>query len=127
MINGIQLSEKGGRAEVNINRKREIRMNVLISREAVIDAYGDWYVEEGTEDGFIGTVKQLLEGWPPAEPEPKMKPIFSSDGFADGNPVYDYAECQKCGYAFEDTDKAWGEPFCPHCGVGLDWRELYDE
>ena len=213
-------------------------MDDTISRQAAIDAYGDWYVEEGTEEGFIGTVKQLLEllspaepegyvklpdsgiedlsdgyhtfrqlyyqrmmlfaalvkqnkdkawksyrhedgelcfggGWfivgidtpegsytyhyeadyysifdceeleyakhwdghtevdvtrllslPSAEPEPKMKPIFASDGFADGNPVYDYAECQKCGYAFEDTDKAWGEPFCPHCGARLMWDEV---
>ena len=37
-------------------------MQDLISRQAAIDAYGDWYVEEGTEEGFIGTVKQLLEG-----------------------------------------------------------------
>ena len=36
-----------------------------VSRQAAIEAYGDWYVEEGTEDGFIGTVKQLLEGLPP--------------------------------------------------------------
>lgn len=43
-------------------------MNDLISRQNAIDKYGDWYVEEGTEDGFIGTVKQLLEGLPPAEP-----------------------------------------------------------
>ena len=45
--------------------------NDLISRQAAIDAYGDWYVEEGTADGFIGTVKQLLEGLPSAQPEPK--------------------------------------------------------
>ena len=44
-------------------------MNDLISRQAAIDAYGDWYVEEETEEGFIGTVKQLLEGFPSAQPE----------------------------------------------------------
>ena len=37
-------------------------MSELIDRQAAIDAYGDWYVEEGTAEGFIGTVKQLLEG-----------------------------------------------------------------
>lgn len=40
-----------------------------IDRAAAIDAYGDWYIEEGTAEGFIGTVKQLLEGLPSAEPE----------------------------------------------------------
>lgn len=44
-------------------------MNDLISRQAAINAYGDWYVEEGTEEGFIGTVKQLLEGLPSAQPD----------------------------------------------------------
>ena len=44
-------------------------MEQLISRQAAIDAYGDWYVEEGTADGFIGTVKQLLEGLPSAQPK----------------------------------------------------------
>lgn len=40
-----------------------------ISRKAAIDAYGDWYVEEGTAEGFIGTVKQLLEGLPSVQPK----------------------------------------------------------
>ncbi len=44
-------------------------MGDLISRQAAIDAYGDWYVEEGTAEGFIGTVKQLLEGFPSAQQE----------------------------------------------------------
>lgn len=50
-------------------------MDDQISRQAAIDAYGDWYVEEGTEEGFIGTVKQLLEGLPPAQPEPHWIPV----------------------------------------------------
>ena len=44
-------------------------MSDLISRQAAIDVYGDGYVEEGTADGFIGTVKQLLKGLPSAQPE----------------------------------------------------------
>ena len=42
--------------------------NGLIDRRQAIEAYGDWYVEEGTEEGFIGTVKQLLEGLPSVQP-----------------------------------------------------------
>lgn len=55
-----------------------------------------------------------------AEP---IRPIFCSDGFADGSPVYDYAECPGCGYSYEEGDKDWGEPYCPHCGMPLDWDE----
>lgn len=50
-------------------------MDDTISRQAAIDAYGDWYVEEGTEEGFIGTVKQLLEGLPSAQPEQRWIPF----------------------------------------------------
>lgn len=45
-------------------------MDDYIERDKVIDVYGDWYVEEGTEEGFIGTVKQLLEGFPSADVQP---------------------------------------------------------
>lgn len=55
--------------EKHTEERTETHACDLISRQAAIDAYGDWYVEEGTEEGFIGTVKQLLEGLPPAEPE----------------------------------------------------------
>ena len=48
-------------------------MSDLIDRQAAIDAYGEWYVEEGSEEGFIGTVKQLLEGLPSAQPEDWME------------------------------------------------------
>lgn len=47
-------------------------MSSSINRQEAIEVYGDWYVEEGTEEGFIGTVKQLLEGLPP---EPESIPI----------------------------------------------------
>lgn len=65
-------------------------MSDTISRQAAIDAYGDWYVEEGTEEGFIGTVKQLLERLPSAQPEVKVlrvpcaeKPIDMFDALSE--------------------------------------------
>ena len=47
--------------------------------------------------------------------------IYSGDGYADGEMVYDMAECPNCGYEYEDGDKDWEESFCPHCGKALDW------
>ena len=32
----------------------------LIDADALIEKCGNWYVEEGTESGFIGTLKNLL-------------------------------------------------------------------
>ena len=46
-------------------------MKDLIERQAAIERYGDWYVEEGTEEGFIGDMKHFLEMLPSAEPEVK--------------------------------------------------------
>ena len=49
------------------------------------------------------------------------KVIFESDGYADGNPVYDLAECPKCGSPFEEGDQNWESNYCPQCGQRLDW------
>ena len=32
----------------------------LIDADAMNEKYGDWYTEEGTEEGFIGTLKYLI-------------------------------------------------------------------
>ena len=84
-------------------------MDNLISRQAAIDAYGDWYVEEGTEEGFIGTVKQLLEGLPSAQPERKTGTWI--DRIADYRLLY---FCSECGEIGSDL---WN--FCPYCGSDM--------
>ncbi len=48
--------------------------------------------------------------------------LYSGDGYADGHMVYDMAECPNCGYEYEEGDKDWKEPFCPHCGQALSWE-----
>ena len=53
--------------------------------------------------------------------------IYSGDGYSDGQIVYDWAECPICGYEYEEGDKDWQEPYCPHCGQKLDWELLKEE
>ena len=48
--------------------------------------------------------------------------IYSDNGYADGHEVYDIANCPACDFAYEEGDKDWGEPFCPHCGQRLAWE-----
>lgn len=36
----------------------------LVDADALIAKYGDWYTEEGTETGFIGTIGMLLKDVP---------------------------------------------------------------
>ena len=55
--------------EKRTDKRTETHACDCISRQAAIEAYGDWYVEEGSAEGFIGTVKQLLEGLPSAQPD----------------------------------------------------------
>ena len=50
-----------------------------------------------------------------------QKPNFQGDGYADGELVYDYAECPVCGCDFEEETRDWGCKFCPDCGQALDW------
>ena len=52
-----------------------------------------------------------------------MQVELEGDGYADGELVYDYGKCPKCGWEFEDGDKDWEEPYCCHCGQRLEWFE----
>ena len=52
---------------------------------------------------------------------PKMV-IYSGDGYADGELVYDWAECPNCGMNFEESDSDWEEPYCHACGQALKWE-----
>lgn len=36
----------------------------LIDADAMNEKYGDWYTEEGTEEGFIGALKYLIAEQP---------------------------------------------------------------
>lgn len=96
-------------------------MSDLISRQAAIDAYGDWYVEEGTEEGFIGTVKQLLEGLPSA-PEITLESAIKylhSIGWMQEHDRILTVDRDIPKKPNEVIDKAWGIPnrqaVCPNC------------
>lgn len=46
-----------------------------IDADALIEKCGEWYVEEGSEEGFIGTIKQLIGAQPTIKPERKSYSI----------------------------------------------------
>lgn len=39
-------------------------MSRLIDADALVEKYGNYYTEEGTEEGFIGTLKSLIDEQP---------------------------------------------------------------
>ena len=51
------------------------------------------------------------------------KPIYEVDGYADGELVYDSAECPNCGHLFEYDINDWESAYCLECGQALDWSE----
>lgn len=50
-----------------------------------------------------------------------MQVDLEGDGYVDGELVYDYGKCPKCGWDFEEGDKDWEQPYCCHCGQKLKW------
>ena len=45
-----------------------------IDADALIAKCGDWYTEEGTEEGFIGTIRDMVDSIPTIDPELKWIP-----------------------------------------------------
>ena len=86
-----------------------------IDRQAAIDAYGDWYVEEGTDYGFIGTVKQLLEGLPPAEPQRIRAKWIATTALQEGQITWRDYKCSNCSHHR-------GKPmnYCEVCGAKME-------
>lgn len=54
-INDLQTTAKSGRRQIDA--------------DAFSEQYGNYYAEEGTEDGFIGTVGDLIAEWLQEEEE----------------------------------------------------------
>jgi hypothetical protein len=56
-----------------------------------------------------------------------MQVELKGDGYSDGQLVYDYGKCPKCGWEFEYGEKDWEEPYCCHCGQRLKWFESEEQ
>lgn len=79
-----------------------VKMNKqkYIETEKFVEHFGDWYTEEGTENGFIGTIKDLVEQMPVTD-------------------VVEVVRCKECANApkcFRDVvmqTKSGGNLYCP--------------
>lgn len=52
----------------------------------------------------------------------KRKVNYSFNGYYNGDPVVDVAECPNCGHEFEFDTPEWEANYCPACGQALDWE-----
>ena len=79
----------------------------------------------GLEADEVWDLRVAIKNGTPIPDNGPMQVELEGDGYADGELVYDYGKCPKCGWEFEDGDKDWEEPYCCHCGQRLDW--FYEE
>ena len=88
-----------------------------IDADALIDKYGDWYTEEGTEEGYIGTIKGIVDSMPTIEPERKKGKWIPQDWNTHygmiSTAVYYFPKCSVCGGNANYTN------FCPDCGAKM--------
>ena len=91
-----------------------------MTREEAINIL-EGYKYESEEDYYIKRAEALEMAIEALEDQKAMQVELEGDGYADGELVYDFGKCPKCGWDFEDGDKDWGEPYCCHCGQRLRW------
>lgn len=88
----------------------------LIDANAFTAQYGDYYAEEGTESGFIGTVGCLISKQPTIEAEPVRHGRWINDTFC--------SECKRfpvdvsVSISNQELTKYFSR--CPHCGARMD-------
>lgn len=82
-----------------------------IEAEKFVEHFGDWYTEEGTENGFIGTVKALVEQMPAAD----VAELRCGK--------WEKGKCSVCGFDWHNIQyektKVNKSPYCPNCGAKM--------
>lgn len=102
---------------------RKTMKDECIRKQDTVKKCGEWYVEEGTEEGFIGTVDQMLDMFSPADVAPVVHAYWIRHENADiicGYYVPSF-ECSQCGTWKEDDSD-----FCPDCGAKMDGERRED-
>ena len=92
----------------------------LIDADALIDKYGDWYTEEGTEEGYIGTIKGIVDSMPTIEPERKKGKWlrYGEDGYPNNEDTV-FWQCDQCLEQYTGRTKRIPN-YCPNCGVRME-------
>lgn len=89
------------------------------------EQYGNYYAEEGPEEGFIGTVGELIAKQPTIEAEPVRHGEWHECWHTD---TVCSSICTNCGKAATQARVIVGQelmtnvryPLCPNCGARMD-------
>ena len=107
-INGLQTTAKSG--------------NRLIDADAFTEKYGNYYAEEGTAEGFIGTVGELIAKQPTIEAEPVRHAHWefrdSDKKLLDEGMIPANMWCSYCGSHHDNDD--YEDMYCSCCGAIMD-------
>lgn len=94
----------------------------LIDANAFVEQYGNYYAEEGPEEGFIGTVGELIAKQPTIEPEVRHG-RWVYDETIGGMKHYHCTNCKEHNPGNEciadENQILWFE-YCPKCGARMD-------
>lgn len=91
----------------------------LINADELIEKYGGWYTEEGTEEGFIGTIESLINAIPSVQPERKTGKWIWSSSTSDRIPCEMRFWCSNCRHETITHGQEPWEKFCPNCGANM--------
>ena len=88
----------------------------LIDANAFSEQYGDYYAEEGPEEGFIGTVDDLIDRQPTinAIPVRNGQWVFVGEETMHDGWTYRKYRCTEC-----DFETVEAKNFCQNCGAKM--------
>ena len=101
-----------------------------ISRQAVLDAMYELCGEGSLTDNpwrdnpHIDAITDAIENLPSVTLQQRAGRWIPTgyDGYADGNPVYDWWECSECGWEHTGDEESL-TAFCPNCGAKMEVEE----
>lgn len=100
-------------------RQQEDEINFYFDEDGVAHKYDDTYDiiihcdDENHQEKLIKLIRKSCV---------KRKVNYSFDGYYNGDPVVDMAECPNCEHEFEFDTPEWEANYCPACGQALDWE-----
>ena len=95
--------------------------------EEALKNIGDWISEETRQRKYdkasmIELSHSLITVKDAVNKQIPLKPQLESDGYSDGELVYDTWICPKCGEDYEIDCHDY--KYCPECGQRIDWSEI---
>lgn len=95
-----------------------------IDADAFSEQYGSYYAEQGTEEGFIGTVNDLIVEQPTIEAEPVRHGRWILERRPDGTPYC--LHCSECDPDFAVIYNQVATGYCPDCGAKMENDRVYE-